>query len=313
MNAHEKIDQSQLGLYHKFNVSRTDGADLPGGKHHCDQYFVLNLTTDKHAIPAALAYAEACNNEFPLLAQDLRAIIGAKVAEADEYIPVAETVLPSGQVVPAFRVGKYPAGRGPSDLPISTPDAKPWVDISYHDVRRVTKAAGLAQWKASQCAAIAYQIINEDENWTGGKVGEGHVYMGIHAGEVSEAQPGNVEPTGADERTWHVLANGERIYHFAGNVFQWMFDDLHGDEQGLVGPNGLPADSPLLTLPTAPSMEQGMGWRPDGARSSWSGDALVRGGCWISGSGAGVFDLVSGWPGSERVFVGFRCTKPLGL
>jgi hypothetical protein len=311
MNAPEKFDQAQIGLYNKFTVKRTDGTDEPGGKHEGDEYFVLNLTTDKNAIPALAAYADACNEGYPALAQDLRALIAKKISANDEYITVPECDVPGIGIVPAFTVAKYPAGRGTGDIPISTADATPWVEISYNDAERIVAAAGLLQITASQCCSIAWQIINQDENWTGGKVGEGHVFMGVHAGEVSEAVPGNYEPSGDDERTWHVLANGERIYHFAGNVFNWMRDDLHGDERGLVGADGIPATSPLLTLPTAPSMEKGMGWRPDGA-ARWSGYALIRGGFFGSGSNAGVFYLDYDWPGYEYDYVGFRCTKQLG-
>jgi hypothetical protein len=53
-----------------------------------------------------------------------------------------------------------------------------------------------------------------------------------------------------------------------------------------------------------------MGWRPDSA-CDWSGDALVRGGCWRSGWRAGVFYLYLDWPVSRSDYVGFRCTKGL--
>lgn len=66
------INQKELGIYQKFTVTRTDGKDTPGEKHHGDEYFVLNLTTDKHAIPAISAYAESCKTEYPVLADDLR-------------------------------------------------------------------------------------------------------------------------------------------------------------------------------------------------------------------------------------------------
>lgn len=45
---------AQQGLYAKFIVRRTDGSDAPGGKHHGCDYFVLDVTHDKHA-KAALA------------------------------------------------------------------------------------------------------------------------------------------------------------------------------------------------------------------------------------------------------------------
>lgn len=60
------------GLYGKFVVRRTDGSDQPGEKHDGCEYFVLDLTHDKHAYMALRAYANSCDEEYPLLASDLR-------------------------------------------------------------------------------------------------------------------------------------------------------------------------------------------------------------------------------------------------
>lgn len=60
-----------LGIYNKFNVTRTDGMDFPGGKHDGCEYFVLDLTHDPFAQAAIVAYAEACEAEYPALARDL--------------------------------------------------------------------------------------------------------------------------------------------------------------------------------------------------------------------------------------------------
>jgi hypothetical protein len=67
------MDKKQLGIYRKFEVKRTDGSDGPGGKHEHCFYFVLDLTHDPHAHPAALAYADACEaGGYKELAEDLR-------------------------------------------------------------------------------------------------------------------------------------------------------------------------------------------------------------------------------------------------
>lgn len=60
------------GLYRKFTVTRTDGSSAKGGKHDGCNYFVLDVTHDKHADAALLAYAASCEAEYPLLAQDVR-------------------------------------------------------------------------------------------------------------------------------------------------------------------------------------------------------------------------------------------------
>jgi hypothetical protein len=122
-------------------------------------------------------------------------------------------------------------------------------------------------------------------------------------------QPHSYEPSDADERRWHELSNGERIYDFAGHLYSWVFDDVQGDENGLIA-KAFEADSPSLTTAPAKSMENGVGWMPN-AGADWSGDALGRGGYFDSGDRAGVFRLNFGWPDDEYDVVGFRCTKSL--
>ncbi len=61
------------GLYGKFFIERTDGKSAVGEKHDGCDYFVLDLTHDKHAAAALRAYADSCAEEYPLLAADLRA------------------------------------------------------------------------------------------------------------------------------------------------------------------------------------------------------------------------------------------------
>jgi hypothetical protein len=67
------MSDAKRGLYNKFHIQRVDGEHLPGGKHDNCEYFVLDITHDKHAKAALLAYAESCKSEYPLLAHDLRA------------------------------------------------------------------------------------------------------------------------------------------------------------------------------------------------------------------------------------------------
>jgi hypothetical protein len=59
------------GLYGKFIIERVDGSDAPGRKHDGCDYFVLDLTHDKHALAAIYGYIESCQDEYPILAADL--------------------------------------------------------------------------------------------------------------------------------------------------------------------------------------------------------------------------------------------------
>jgi len=65
------MNDKEKGVYHKFIIDRVDGESLPGKKHHECEYFVLDLTHDKHALPAIKAYAKSCAEEYPKLARDL--------------------------------------------------------------------------------------------------------------------------------------------------------------------------------------------------------------------------------------------------
>jgi hypothetical protein len=213
MNA---INQKELGIYQKFNVTRTDGSDAPGRKHFGDEYFVLNLTTDKHTIPAIAAYADSCAAEYPALSADLRTKIAATVKSASIFITVPEVTLPGGKVVPSFQVAQYISSRGPAGIPQSVADAMPWVEVNYDEARKACAVAGYDLLTETRALAITYDISLQDINWTGGKVGEGKIFQGIHKGNVSEAQAGTYESDDAEERRWHQLSNGERIYDFAG-------------------------------------------------------------------------------------------------
>lgn len=75
-------NDNELGLYNKYDVRRIDGSD----KHRNCSYFVLDLQHDKFAIPALIAYAEACEVEFPQLSADLLEFV--KEAERDLYIEI---------------------------------------------------------------------------------------------------------------------------------------------------------------------------------------------------------------------------------
>lgn len=232
-----------------------------------------------------------------------------KAALIDPFVTVPETELPNGTVVPSFQVSQYAASKSDEGKAIITADRKPWVNINYNNAVAACLDANYSLITETQWLAIAHNVVNVDANWTKGKVGEGKLFRGIRKGNVSEAQPGNFEPTDIKERRWLALSNGERICDINGNVFSWVFDDLHGDEKGVINKSFDTKDPSISTAPY-PSLEKGMGWRPNSS-CAWSGYALIRGGCWTSGDYAGVFLLNYGWPGGDFNSVGFRCTKSL--
>jgi formylglycine-generating enzyme required for sulfatase activity len=222
------------------------------------------------------------------------------------FITVPETTLPNGTVVPKFQVGQYACSRDTDGQLAITASGTPWVRINYHEARAACEAAGFRLITELQWLAIAHNAAQQDCNWTKGEVGKGKLFRGIRKGLVSSAQPGSYEPEDAKERRWLTLSNGERICDMNGNVYSWVFDDVQGDENGVVA-KAFADDSPSITAPF-PSIKKGMGWRP-GSGANWSGNALLRGGYWYSESYAGVFCLNNDGPGFEYDYVGFRCTK----
>lgn len=298
------VDQHNTGLYHKFNAEYVDGSSAPGGRHHGDDLFVLNLTTDPHAMPALKAYAKSCANGYPALAADLRAKIRATLPS--EFVTVPETTLPNGLIVPAFEVSRFLCTVADGKATVQA-DAVPTVDINYHDAVKACDAAELKLIRETQALAIAWNIYNVDANWAGGKVGEGDLRQGLHNGSVGEAQSNDYESDDSDEDRRFYLSNGAVIYDAAGHLYTWVFDDVQGDEHGIVA-SKFATDSISTTTCPDDSMERGTGWRPSSG-ANWSGSALLRGGRWVGGDRAGVFFLYSTHPGFDYVSVGFRSTK----
>ena len=223
------------------------------------------------------------------------------------FVTVPEVTLPGGVVVPSFQVGQYLASKGADGLAAVSAEGAPWVKINYRDAVAAASAAGLALITELQYLAIAHDIANQGANWTGGAGGVGKLKQGLREGSVDEAQPGAYIPEDADEDRWFVLSNGARICDVAGNAYSWVFDNVQGDEHGLVA-EAFSSDSPSSATAPFPSMTSGMGWRP-GAGMNRSGHALLRGGCWSDGGFAGVFNLGCTHPGGDLDHVGFRCTK----
>jgi hypothetical protein len=225
------------------------------------------------------------------------------------FVIVPATTLPGGVTVPAFAVARWLAARGPDGQLLLSATAPPWVRIGYHAARQACTRAGAGLLTESQALAIAHDLAAQAANWSGGAVGAGRLFQGLHLGRFDAPQPACATSPDPRERRWHVLSNGERIHDFAGNAFSWVFDDVQGDADGIVA-HGFAPDSPTLATPPGVPMQQGLGWWPRAGRSWW-GRALARGGSWSSQEGAGVFTVVDERPRARRAYVGFRCALAL--
>ncbi len=222
----------------------------------------------------------------------------------NKFITVPQVTLPNGHIEPSFRVGQFACSMGEDGKAVITEDGTPWTRINYHEAKEACRAIDCELITELQWLAIAHDVATQDCNWTGGKVGEGDLFQGLRNGNVSSAQPGTFVSDDETERRWLTLSNGERICDLNGNIYQWVYDNVQGDENGIIA-SDFAEDSPSITTPKFPSEENGMGnyevW-------GWSGYALVRGGYWSSDSYAGVFSLSYGSPDLRGGDVGFRCT-----
>lgn len=225
----------------------------------------------------------------------------------NEFIQTPKIALPTGRVFEPAQIGKYLSGKSESGELAITADAKPWVRISYRAAVAASRAVGLKLQPESLRVALAYDAYHQPENWTSGIVGEGAMFIGLHKWTVNEAIPATYVSSDPEERRSLFLSNGEEIFDLIGNAFEYTFDDVQGDEEGLVA-KPFAEDSISICLPPVPSMEKSTGWYPS-AGTDWSGYELIRGGCWDSEGYAGAFRLDRGWPDYGDDYIGFRCTK----
>ncbi|MFC3107384.1 SUMF1/EgtB/PvdO family nonheme iron enzyme [Undibacterium arcticum] len=289
----------ELTQEHSFTVRA--GANAVRGLFHVDKWEGLDKYADARG-QSLILNGDAVVTGSPDLLFQLR---NGPIAPG--FVPVPETKLPGGIVVPAFQVAQYVSSDGGDGKVEVSATAKPWTKINFQSAKQACTNAGYSMITETQWLAIAYNASQQAENWTEGRVGHGTMFQGIRKGNVSSAQPGDFQSKDPEERRWLVLSNGSRICDFNGNVFQWVFDDVQGDEQGLIAKT-ITLESPSQSTAPYPSDKKGLGYRPDSARD-WSGRALIRGGCCFSDDYAGAFNLGLDWPDDDYGNVGFRCTK----
>lgn len=75
----QRDDDRDRGLYPKWEVKRINDTDPP--KHpNCD-VFVLDWEHDRYAVAAMVAYANACEVDYPLLAKEIRQKVNSHFAK----------------------------------------------------------------------------------------------------------------------------------------------------------------------------------------------------------------------------------------
>lgn len=236
-----------------------------------------------------------------------------------------------------FCVAKYEAKDNGSGKAVSQANGLPWVSISQVDAMTAASGAcsGCHLITDAQWLTIAQNIVGVASNWSGGAVGSGYIYGGhsnnsppnalAASSSDSDGYNGTGDVSGSQRRTL-TLSNGQVIWDFVGNVWEWTTGQTTGGQPGLSGettpswkewnavnvtgslsPNPFPA----YGVPAASgwTSAQGMGK----LYSNVSDTALRgfrRGDYWYNSGNAGLYSLnLSNSPYSAFNFVGFRVAK----
>src|SRR5680860_750159 len=146
-----------------------------------------------------------------------------------------------------FCVMKYEAKDGGSSVPVSTAAGTPWVSISQTTAitnsQNVANCTGCHLITEAEYLTIAQNVLSVASNWNGGVVGNSYIYSGhndnVPASALAVTNPadgysdtGNV--SGNQKRTL-TLSNGEVIWDFAGNVWEWTLGTISTVEPGVTG------------------------------------------------------------------------------
>lgn len=106
------------------------------------------------------------------------------------FITLPAITLPNGIATPWFQVGQYLCGEDSGGKVSIAPMSRPGrISIpANHSGPCVTIGGKLIT--ELELLAIAYDISQQDINWSSGKVGDGYVFRGLHMDTVGDAQIG---------------------------------------------------------------------------------------------------------------------------
>ena len=250
--------------------------------------------------------------------------------------------------LPGFCVMKYEAKNDGFGNAVSQPAGTPWVSISQEAARDECRARGSHLISEAQWMTIAENITRVGANWSTGVAESGCLYGGHMDNFPSNALEADVtgDPDddpyvgtgdsageafncpfittggGREQRRTFTLTNGEVIWDFSGNVWEWTDSIMNIDD---MPEDATPASEWLeytavikykalnYVRPPDRTWDSGEGVGriyTDVGDVSGSVRAFIRGGSWLYGASAGAFALSLGpAPPYVITFVGFRCAR----
>ncbi|MDF1498795.1 MAG: SUMF1/EgtB/PvdO family nonheme iron enzyme, partial [Patescibacteria group bacterium] len=239
-----------------------------------------------------------------------------------------------------FCVMQYEAKNDGASNAISQAGTTPWVSITQTDAITECSDAGGHLITNNEWMTIARNAEAQATNWADGTIGSlvsagGGLKRG-NVGIIDSASYNGSDPefgTGRDTKAKFTLSNGETIWDFSGNVWEWTNDTI-----ACAGANCTTGEMPYDATPASEWIEftaintygqlsydkirpSNSSWNAnygsgrlytdaDAAYPSGNTHAFLRGGNWYDGAGAGAFMLtLSDAPSYSYTSVGFRCVR----
>src|SRR5690606_9461109 len=127
----------------------------------------------------------------------------------------------------------HPDGPTTGHRPVSQEDGGPWRQVNAEDAKQacLNLGDGFDLITNAEWMTIARNVEAQDENWSsyiqgvGGGVGDGCLFRGNNGLDddcgYNGSDPDYGPVAGRDAKAKHRLSNGEEIWDFAGNVWEW--------------------------------------------------------------------------------------------
>lgn len=245
-----------------------------------------------------------------------------------------------------FCVMKYEAKNNGSGTAISTATGTPWVSISQTSALTTSAAACTSCHLMSEAEwmTIAANVMSVASNWSGGAVGSGYIYSGHNDNSPASVLAASTDDTqgyygetntGGNQRRTLTLTNGQVIWDFAGDAWEWtnmtidpsqapyasgssasQFMQWNGTNVVMNGLQRISQPAAISAQAGSWSSVQGIGMLYSGT-TDFNGNAyggplaFVRGGSYNnSGGDAGVLELaINTSPTGGGANIGFRVAK----